>query len=523
DLLLEGITCAACIWLNEQHLSRLPGVLSAQINYTTHRAQVRWDPERVALSQILAAVQAIGYRAYPSSSAAAESARRRETRAALWRLFVAGFGMMQVMMYAVPAYIAAEGTMPSDIEQLLRLASFVLTVPVVMYSAAPFFTGAMRDLRLRRLGMDVPIALGIGVSFLASVWSTFVGSGAVYYDSITMFVFFLLCGRFLETRARQRAAASLEYLDRALPLAAHRLKDYPASLDCDEVPALSLTAGDIVLIKPGEAIPADGVVLSGETETDESLLTGESRALVKRTGDALVAASVNRASPVVMRVQRAGEATRASHIRRLTERAASQRPRIVEITDRISGLFIAAVLIVALLAALVWAYRDPTQALWIAVAVLVVTCPCALSLATPTAMAVAVGTLARRGAVATRVHAIETLERITHVVFDKTGTLTDGVLRVAELISAERMTRTHVLRIAAGLEAGSEHPVASAIRAACAQNGTEAARVRDLRNHPGDGIEGTIEGVRYRLGKRAFVEALCGSLPALSEARGTPV
>lgn len=522
-LLLEGITCAACIWLNEQHLTRLDGVLAVEINYTTHRAHVRWDPARIALSQILEAVQGIGYRAFPSTSASTEQARKRETRNSLWRLFVAGFGMMQVMMYAVPVYIATDGTMTADIEQLMRLASFVLTVPVVFYSAAPFFTGALRDLRLRRLGMDVPVALGVGVSMAASVWSTFVGSGAVYYDSITMFVFFLLCGRFLELRARQKAAASLEYLDRALPLAAHRLRDYPVSMTCEEVPALALRAGDLVLIKPGETIPADGAVVSGETTTDESLLSGESRELSKRAGAALIAASINRASPVVMRVERAGEATRASHIRRLTERAAAQRPRVVEVTDRIAGWFIAAVLLIAALAAIAWLRIDAARALWIAVAVLVVTCPCALSLATPTALAVSIGALARRGVVATRVHAIETLGQVTHFVFDKTGTLTQGSLGLVGIEPAPGISRAQALAIAAGLEAASEHPLARAIVAACEAEGGTPAVLSGHRSDAGLGVEASIDGVRYRLGRRAYVAQLSGDLPADMRSDETPV
>ncbi|HEY7758233.1 MAG TPA: heavy metal translocating P-type ATPase [Burkholderiales bacterium] len=535
-LLLEGITCAACVWLNERHLARLPGVLSAQINYTTHRATVRWDPERVKLSQILEAVRAIGYRAFPSSNAAAEQMRSREHRRALWRLFVAGFGMMQVMMYALPTYLAGEGGMSADIEQLMRLASLILTVPVIAYSCAPFFRGAWRDLRARRLGMDVPVALGIAVAFGASVYATLAGRGEVYFDSVTMFVFFLLCGRYLELRARQKAAASLEHLDRAIPLAAHRLTRFPASYEVEEVPALSLTRGDLVLVKPGEAVPADGVLVSGETETDESLLTGESRPVPRCAGSELAAGAVNRLSPAVMRVERVGEATRASHIRRLTERAAAQRPPLVELTDRIAGWFVAGVLLAAAGAGLGWAAVDSARALWIAVAVLVVTCPCALSLATPTALAVAVGALARRGVVATRGHAIEALSRVTHVVLDKTGTLTQGRLALTGVDLLGGIERGQVLALAAALDRGSEHPIAQAVLTAAAIAATEAhaapdraLRVEALRSVAGAGVEALIDGKRWRIGKRGFVAALAGppaqgdAHPGTTPADTTPV
>jgi Cu2+-exporting ATPase len=523
-LLLEGITCAACVWLNERHLAKLPGVLSADVNYTTHRARVRWDPERIRLSEILRAVEAIGYGAFPATSAVTEDSRKRESRAALWRLFVAGFGMMQVMMYAVPTYLAGDGTMSADIVQLMRIASFILTVPVIFYSSAPFFRGALRDLRTRRLGMDVPVALGIGVAFAASVYATLAARGEVYFDSITMFVFFLLCGRYLELRARQKAAASLEYLDRALPLGAHRLNAYPQSHKVEELPAVALRAGDVVLVKPGEVVPADGVLVEGHTETDESLLTGESRPVPKRAGSALVAGAVNRTDVAIMRVERIGEATRASHIRRLTERAAGQRPQLVEVTDRIAGWFVAGVLLIAAAAFLVWADHDPSRALWVAVAVLVVTCPCALSLATPTALAVAVGALARRGVVATRGHAIEALARVTHVVFDKTGTLTHGTLRLGSAVLVEGGSRAELLGIAAGLEAGSEHPLAKAVINAARDEGVSVCGAVNLRVVQGAGVEGEIGGTRYRLGTQAFVSELTGTLPpATAEQASTRV
>jgi P-type Cu2+ transporter len=521
-LILEGITCAACIWLNEQHLSRLPGVLAVEVNYTTRRARVRWDQRSIKLSEILAQVAAIGYRAWPATSVAAEQMRRRETRAALWRLFVAGFGMMQVMMYALPAYFATEGSMGEDIRLLMRLASLVLTVPVVFYSAVPFFREAWRALRRHRLGMDVPVAVGIAVAFIASVVATFTGGAEVYFDSITMFVFFLLCGRYLELRARQKAAAGLEYLDKALPLAAHRLSSYPGSMESEEVPAVTLRCGDLALVRPGETFPADGSIVEGDTESDESLLSGESRPVRKRAGAAVTGGAVNRLSPVVIQVERVGEETRVSAIRRLVERGSAQRPRVSELTDRIAGWFVAAVILVAAGSALYWLRVDATRALWVAVAVLVVTCPCALSLATPAALAVAVGRLARRGVVATRGHALEALAEATHVVFDKTGTLTEGQLVLSATHCMASVPRERCLALAAALESGSEHLVAAALLTAA----PPAETVADLRNVPGAGTEGSIKGGRYRIGTHAFVSALVGaptSAPAIENRMATRV
>jgi Cu2+-exporting ATPase len=282
-LILEGITCSACIWLNEQHVAHQPGVTAVDINYATRRARVRWDERRIKLSDILAAIQAIGYRAYPYDAARSEQISQRERRSALWRLFVAGFGMMQVMMYAFPAYIAADGEMTADIEAMMRWASLILTAPVVLYSAAPFFSHAFRDVRLRRLGMDVPVALGIGAAFIASCWATFTRQGEVYFDSVTMFVFFLLCGRYVEMLARQKAVRGVEELGKALPAFAERLAAWPAG-EGERVPVSQLQPGDVIRVKPGETVPADGIVIDGESEANEALLTGESRPVPKRPG-----------------------------------------------------------------------------------------------------------------------------------------------------------------------------------------------------------------------------------------------
>ena len=515
-LILEGITCAACVWLNESHVRRQPGVTAVDINYTTRRARVRWDERVTRLSAILEAIAAIGYRAHPYDIGRSEELAQKERKAALWRLFVAGFGMMQVMMYAVPVYLA-HGDMTPDIETLMRWASLILTLPVIVYSAAPFFTSAWRDLKLRRVGMDVPVALGVGAAFAASVWATLTAAGEVYFDSVTMFVFFLLSGRYLEMMARQKAARSVETLARAIPAFATRLAAWPGTgADAGErVAVAELRAGDAVQIKPGETVPADGFVLDGESAADESLLTGESRPVAKAAGDALIGGSVNTASPLVMRVERVGEATRVAAIQRLMERAAAEKPRLVEMADRVAGRFILALLVLAVATALAWWWIDPSRALWIFVAVLVVSCPCALSLATPAALTVATGALAARGVLVTRGHAIEALARADRFIFDKTGTLTVGRMELVEVLPV-RGDAGRALALAAALERGSEHPVARALVAGGADAGTNPAiDVAGLRAITGAGVEGAIEGRVWRLGRPGFVGAIHGAeLPA---------
>ena len=510
SLILEGITCAACIWLNEQHISHLPGVAGVDINYTTRRARVRWDESKIKLSDILAAISAIGYRAYPYDPARTEELARKERRDALWRVWVAGFGMMQVMMYAIPVYMA-EGDMTADIESLMRWASLLLTLPVVFYSAAPFFRNAWRDLKFRRVGMDVPVALGVGSAFAASIWATFVADGEVYFDSVTMFVFFLLGGRFLEMNARQRAVGVTEALAKLLPAFAERLVAYPQDRTPGKVVVADLQAGDVVLVRPGGTIPSDGRVLEGTSSVNESLLTGESLPVSKRVGDTVTGGAINVESPLVVRVEQVGEGTRLSAIVRLMERAAMEKPRIVEMADRIASRFVAALLLVAAAVALAWWFIDPARALWITVSVLVVTCPCALSLATPIALTVASGVLAREGLLVTRGHAIETLARSTHVVFDKTCTLTSGRMRLLEVLPLGTVGAEDGLRLAGALEGASEHPIAQVFRSEAAQLAAWPHGSEVVTSIPGSGISGVLGGVEYRIGRPDFVAELVGA------------
>lgn len=511
SLLLEGITCAACIWLNEQHVGKLSGVTAVDINYATRRARVRWDESRIKLSDILGAIAAIGYRAYPYDAAKNEEISRKERREALWRLWVAGFGMMQVMMYAFPVYIA-NGDMTSDIESMMRLASLLLTLPVVFYSSAPFFRNAWRDIKLRRVGMDVPVALGVGAAFLASCWASLTGEGEVYFDSVTMFVFFLLGGRYLEMTARQKALSVTEALAKLLPAFAQKLLNFPVDRAVEQCVVADLRPGDHVLVRAGEAIPADGKVVEGFSCANEALLTGESKPVAKAPGDSVTGGSLNAESPLVVRVEQVGEATRLSAIVQLMERAATEKPKIVEMADRIASYFVAVLLLVAALVAVGWYIVDPSKALWITVSVLVVTCPCALSLATPIALTVSAGALAKNGLLVTRGHAIETLARATHFVFDKTGTLTSGRMSLRGVLVVGSLPEFECLAMAAALEHSSEHPVAAALRHAVSGELPEAAMAL---SEPGQGIEGVIDGRRCRIGRPDYALALSGAqLPA---------
>ena len=502
SLILEGIVCAACVWLNERHLHRLPGVLAADINFSTRRARVRWDDSRIHLSDILKSIADIGYHAYPFDTGRQEELFRKERNTAIRRLAIAGLGMMQVMMYAVPTYLANEDVMAKDIEALMRFASMILTTPVVFYSAWPFFQGAWRDLKLMRAGMDVPVALGVGAAFAASVYGSFVGSEEVYFDSVTMFVFFLLTGRFLEMNARKRSAEAAESLIKLIPAAALRLPGYPESRADETVAAVKLSPGDHVLVGPGESFPADGTVTEGRSSVDESLLTGESHPVAKHPASPVIGGTLNLESPLVVKVEKVGSETVLSGIVRLLDRALAEKPRLAQLADRFAAWFVLALLAVATAVAGIWYLVDASRAFWITVSVLVVSCPCALSLATPAALTAALGRLTRMGLLSTRGHALETLAHATDFVFDKTGTLTTGEFKLLD-VDVLRGERDRVLAIARALEQGATHPVAAALRDA---EPNEVLAAEHLSYVPGQGVAGQVAGVAYRLGAPEFVQ-----------------
>jgi len=508
-LILENIVCAACIWLNERHIAALPGVLSVEINYATRRARVRWDNSRIQLSAILKAVSDIGYIAHPFDPGRSDDIYKRERNTAIKRLAIAGLGMMQVMMYALPSYTATD--MTDDIRLLMRWASLVLTIPVVLYSAWPFFIGAWRDLKRRTLGMDVPVALGVGTAFIASVYATFFGQGEVYYDSVTMFIFLLLTGRFLEMNARRRAGAAVEELVKLIPAATTRLPNWPLR-DEEQVPVARLAVGDHVLVRPGETLPADGVVVDGDSAVSEAMLTGESLPVSKTIHSKVVGGSLNQASPLVVQIEKLGADTRLASIVRLLDRAQSEKPRIGQLADRAAAWFVGLLLLITVLVGIVWYVIDPSKVLWIVVSILVVTCPCALGLATPAALTTATGRLTRLGLLTTRGHALETLARATDLVFDKTGTLTQGRLSVRRVVALGGHSENEVSDIAAALEAGSEHPIARALREAA----TPSRSASQIRNTPGRGVEGTIGEQTYRLGSPRFA-APAHTLPEAAE------
>lgn len=507
-MLIEGVRCAACGWLIERSLELVPGVREIRVNPANARARLVWEPARLPLSGALGVLSRLGYRPHPGGAGGAELALR-ERRGALRRLGVAGIGMMQVMMYAVSLWLGAFEDMDPGIEELLRWVSLVVATPVVLYAGRPFFTGAWRDLRSGRPGMDVPVALAIGFAYAASAWHTSIGQGEVYFDSATMFVFFLSLGRYLEMGARHRAGDTQEALARLLPEAAQRLD---ANDEWQTVALRDLQPGDTVLVRHGETLPADGRLSDASARLDEAMLTGESRPRVRRAGELALAGSINLGDPFRMRVERTGGDTLVSAIGRLLDRAQSERPPIAAAADRVARWFIVGVLLAAASTWFAWNIIDPSRAFAVTLAVLVVTCPCALSIATPAALTAATGFLARRGLLVVRSGAVERLARIDRLMFDKTGTLTLGQLRILGVEPVGALSADEALGVAAALEAASEHPIARAFSVA-----QPAGEADEVVVSPGRGIEGSVLGRRWRLGRPDWAAALPGlAAPAVA-------
>ncbi len=514
QVVIQGMHCAACAFTVEDALMSVPGVQSAEVNAATHRAKVVWSEAQVKPSMWMAAIAKAGYSALPAADSTLRQARHEEGRRALWRLLVAGFCMMQVMMYAYPAYVAHEGDITPDMVFLLRWASWVLTLPVVLFSCGPFFSNAWRDIRAQRVSMDLPVALGMVITFLLSTVATFEPDGIfgaeVYYDSLTMFVFFLLTGRWLELRVRDRTAGALEALMNRLPDSVER--QLPNG-EFERVAVRRVMVGDVIRVSPSESFPADGLILQGQTLADEALLTGESRPQSRGVGDTVVAGSHNLSGIVTVRVVQVGEGTQFSQIVSLMENASLQKPRLAQLADRIAKPFLVGVLVLAALSAMYWWPTNPGHALMIAVAVLVVTCPCALSLATPAAVLAAAGNLARHGVMVRNLQALEALAEIDTLIFDKTGTLTQDGQRITHVMTAEGVTPERALNLAAALAKHSLHPLSRALVKAHEDSGQcETLQAQDVNEMIGLGLEGHVEGV-LRLGSAKFCAPKTKGIP----------
>ncbi len=506
EFFLEGVHCAACVWLVERLPDLDPGVLEARLDLPRSRVRVTWDPERSPLSSVARNLDRLGYTPHPLRGEAAESARRRAERSMLMRLGISGASAGNTMAIAFALYGGLLHGMEPPYEALFRWTSLAISIPALIWGGGVFFRGALGALRARTLHMDVPIALGIVAGFAHGVANTVRGEGPVYFESVTMLIFLLLAGRWIQMRRQRTSADSAELLAALCPSSA-RLLDGGAART---VPAESLVPGMAIEVLPGDLFPADGTVTIGSSTVNVALLTGESRPVEVEPGSAVHAGTLNLASRLEVEVVAAGEETRVGKLMRLVEEFASRRAPIVLLADRISGIFVGAVLLLAAVTFALWASRGVSTALDHAIALLIVTCPCALGLSTPLATTLSIGQAARAGILVKGGDVLEALTRPGRVWLDKTGTLTEGRLRLLEREGPEE-----AWRLVAAAERHSGHPAARAIVEAC---GELDAHVR-VRETQGGGIEGTVDGRAIVVGSPGFVAARCGPLDEVRSSR----
>ena len=501
-LLVEGIHCAACVWLIERTLGNVAGVISANVNLSGKRLLLRWDNSRVKLSQIIQRLGEIGYAAAPFDPEAAEGAIKKQNRALLFRMAFAGFAMMNLLWISIALYAGAD---QGEYRALFHWIGFALATPTLLYSGWPFLKGAWTGLRTLHLGMDLPIAIGATTTYLYSVYVTLTGStvGEVYFDTVVNFLFVILVGRHLEGMSKRHAVAATQRLMDLQPRVATILNDGKEKV----VPIRTVKPGDTVLIKAGNKVPVDGVILEGLSSIDEAMLSGESEPVTKSVGDSVSAGTVNVQSALTVEVSGTLKETALGRIIRLVEEAQASKAPIQCMADRIVPWFVFVTLLLATATFSWWFHTDFELALMAATSVLIITCPCAFGLATPMAIAVASGQGARHGILVKNGEVLETLSRINHVVFDKTGTLTEGKMKVQAVVTGDNYVESELLIKAAVVERYSEHSIAKAIieEAESRQLDITSYSVKDFENLPGLGIKGKVDNQQIHIGTTAWL------------------
>ncbi len=500
---LEGITCAACAWLAERALARTPGVTQANVQYVTHIADVTFDPGMTTPRALSEAVARVGLIATPVSTDRAD-ARRQRRRVDAWELGVAVFSMMQAMMFTVPFYFSAPGSIEPEVMALMNTAALLVTIPAVTFSARRFFAGAWRDLSRGSMGMDVPVAVAIAVTFASSTVATLSGAGATYFDSIGMFVSLLLAARWFESGLRDRA---LDLLERTYASQPDHARRELATGEVERISAKEIVAGDVLLMAPGDTLAADGITLDVASEWNEAVLTGESRPVLRAPQAQVSAGAILVGAPARVRACRPASESTYARIARMTEAALASRATLSADINRLAAWIAPVSLALAIAAALVWLVIEPNRAFDVAVAVLAITCPCALALAAPTVLAGAHYSAAKNGWLIANPSVLQTARSVTHVMFDKTGTLTEGRLRLTAFDTLGTASPDECLAIACALEQGSSHPIASALLERAKAANLAVPRMDAIESFPGKGVGGQLQAKSYRLGALAFAVA----------------
>ena len=456
-LIIEGIHCAACVWLNEKVLHQTPGVIEATINYTTNKAHVVWDPEQIKLSQIIEKIRAIGYNAYPYDPKMQEERANKVRRDYYSRLLVAIFATMNIMWIAVAQYTGMFTGMRSDVKNILNIAEWVLATPTLFYSGWVFFRGAWFGLKNRFINMDVLVATGASLAYAYSIWAMLTGKGEVYFDSVTMIITFVLAGKYLEVLSKKRAADTMDALSNALPTEVTVIENDTKLM----VPVEEVNPRDIIEVRAGEKVAIDGVIVSGEGSFDESSLTGESEPILRVKGDEIISGSVAIDGVVRYEATKDYSSSMLTTLVGLLEESLTKKPKIERLANEISGYFSVTILSIAFLTFIGWLWMtgEFERALVVSISVIVIACPCALGLATPVATLIGINLAARRGVLFKEAAFIETMAKADVLVLDKTGTITEGKPHV---VNAKRY-HEYDLNLLYSLVKSSIHPVSQGI------------------------------------------------------------
>ncbi len=506
QLLVEGIHCAACVWLIEQHLKQVSGVEKAQVNLTLKRLYLTWDNDTIKLSQIMSRLKAIGYVVVPFDQEVADEKFKVQNRQLLYRLAFAGFAMMNLMWISIALYSGAD---QGQFRLLFYWVGFFIATPTLLYSGMPFLKGAWVGLKNQHLSMDLPISIGAlvtwGYSSAITITESLTGnrSGDVYFDTVVNFLFVILIGRYLEALSKRKAVISSERLLNLQPKTANQVLGHNRE---KLVPVASLKQSDLVKVKPGGLIPVDGIILKGSCDIDESMLSGESMPVFKSKGDKAFAGTLNKNGVVIIEVDSILGNSSLGKIVNLVEQAQGSKAAIQCIADKVVPWFVTATLGFSLISFIFWFNIDLELALMTATAVLIITCPCAFGLATPMAISVATGVAARLGIIIRNGNVLEHLSEIKHYIFDKTGTLTDGKPGVQTLqIFDERYSEAKILAFAASLEQNSEHPAAEAILNFAENRNIQPQKVDEFKVYPGQGVSAVIKGVTAKIGSSSWL------------------
>jgi len=502
SLLVEGIHCAACVWLIEQSLAKVQGVVSADVNLTAKRLKLTWDNRQLALSEVLNVLGHIGYAAVPFDSDTAEGLLAKRHRSLLYRMAFAGFAMMNLMWVSIALYSGAD---QGEFRNWFHWIGFLIATPTLLYSGYPFLRNALIGLKRRYLTMDLPIAIGAVTTYSYSTYVTATESlvGHVYFDTVVNFLFVILVGRYLEAISKRQALSATSRLLELQPKLATRID---AEGQHHVVPIRSVNIDDCLLVKPGEKVPVDGVIIDGQGAVDESMLTGESLPVYKTVNDQVVAGSINGEGAFTVKAEHVLRNTALAKIVALMEEAQASKAPIQSLADRIVPWFVAITLSLAVITFVLWYQTDVEIAILAATSVLIITCPCAFGLATPMSIAVATGVGAHKGILVKQGLALETLSKVTHFVFDKTGTLTDGALHLKSIESLSGVSEEEVLTLAASVEKHSEHGIAKAITHAAKQRQLSLQNLSDFRSYPGQGVAATVADKHVMVGTQVWLQ-----------------